>query len=167
MTDSSDWRQTVVLEGGLVRLEPLEPRHEVDLWQAAQDPEIWRWLPELAPRTQGDMKRIVTAALVERDRGSRLPFAVVDREEACAIGTSRYLDIEPNHRRVEIGWTWFGRRWWGTGCNEESKLLLFRHAFETLKAQRVSLKTEPRTDVHSAPSNASGASTRGSCESII
>jgi RimJ/RimL family protein N-acetyltransferase len=93
-------------------------------------------------RTQGDMKRIVTAALAERDAGSRLPFAIVDREEACAIGTTSYLDIEPAHRRVEIGWTWFGRRWWGTGRNEESKLLLFRHAFETLKAQRVSLKTD-------------------------
>jgi Acetyltransferase (GNAT) domain len=136
MTDSSDRRQTLVLEVGWFAWSLLSrgmrSTYGKRLKILRSDAGYRSW----HPRTQGDMKRIVTAPLAERDTGSRLPFAVVDREEGCAIGTTSYLDIEPARRRIEIGWTWFGRRWWGTGRNEESKLLLFRHAFETLKAQR-------------------------------
>jgi RimJ/RimL family protein N-acetyltransferase len=144
--EPTEWYRDTVLNGRLVRLETLAFEHEASLWKFAQDPEIWRWLPAPPPRTREQLSRIIQDALRERDQGRRLPFAVMDREIGGAIGSTSYLDIEPSHRRIEIGWTWFGRDWWGTGRNEESKLLMFRYAFETLNAQRVSLKTDAENE---------------------
>jgi RimJ/RimL family protein N-acetyltransferase len=144
--DPKEWFQDTVLTGRLVRLEPLGLAHEPPLWNVAQDPEVWRWLPAPRPRNRQELARVIADALVERDEGRRLPFAVIDRKIGIAVGSTSYLDIEPAHRRIEVGWTWFGRDWWGTGRNEESKLLMFRHAFEILNAQRVSLKTDARNE---------------------
>jgi RimJ/RimL family protein N-acetyltransferase len=134
------------MDGRVIRLEPLDFVHVDGLWRAAQDADIWRWLPAPAPRNHADLERIVRAAMTERDDASRIPFAVVEKASGRAVGSTSYLDIEPLHRRIEIGWTWFGRSWWGTGVNEESKLLLFSHAFDNLRTQRVSLKTDARNE---------------------
>jgi RimJ/RimL family protein N-acetyltransferase len=144
--EHKEWRRDTVLTGHHVRLEPLDFAHEEPLWNASQDAEIWRWLPAPRPRTQQALRRIIHDALVERAEGRRLPFAVIDKKIGVAIGSTSFLDIEPAHRRIEIGWTWFGRDWWGTGRNEESKLLMLRHAFEILNAQRVSLKTDAENE---------------------
>ena len=71
-----------------------------------------------------------------------VPFAVV--VEGRAVGSTRYLNFEPAHRRVEIGWTWLRRSQWGTGANVETKLLLLEHAFERHGLQRVEFKTDAR-----------------------
>jgi RimJ/RimL family protein N-acetyltransferase len=79
-------------------------------------------------------------------RGLFLPFAIVDLATGRAIGSTRYLDISPHDRHVEIGWTWLGKDYWRTPINTECKYLLLRHAFETLGCIRVSLKTDLRNE---------------------
>ncbi len=74
------------------------------------------------------------------------PFAVIDRASGNAIGSTRFLDISARDRHVEIGWTWYGRAYWRTPINTESKYLLLKHAFEDLGCIRVALKTDSRNE---------------------
>ena len=73
-----------------------------------------------------------------------LPFAIVEPDKGRAVGSTRYLNIRPEHRSLEIGWTWLGQEWQRTGVNTEAKWLLLRHAFERLGCRRVEFKTDAR-----------------------
>lgn len=136
----------VTLHGRWVTLEPLESRHTADLFAAAQDEDIWRYLPAAMPRSLADMQTWTANALAVRNAGQMLPFAIVERTTGRAIGSTRYLDYSAFDRHIEIGWTWLGRDWWRTPLNTECKYLLMRHAFETLACIRVQLKTDLRNE---------------------
>jgi len=131
----------VTLEGGVVRLEPLALEHHRQLSEVALDPELWRWGLTMM-RTAEDLKSYIETALAERAVGRSMPFAVIEKSGGRAIGSTRYANIELAQRRLEIGWTWYGRAWQRTACNTECKLLLLGHAFEVLGCQRVELKTD-------------------------
>jgi RimJ/RimL family protein N-acetyltransferase len=131
----------VVLEGRHVRLEPLDVHHLPDLTAVALDAELWRW--SLDPvRDSDDLRRYVEEALAEREQGVSLPFAILERPENRAIGSTRYGNIALQHRRLEIGWTWIARPWQRTSINTEAKWLLLRHAFDSLACLRVEFKTD-------------------------
>jgi len=127
-----------------VRLEPLALGHAADLFAAARDAEIWRYLPVPAPRSVGDVRSMIDDALAAARAGTEVPFAIVLRADGRAIGSTRYIDIRRAHRGLEIGWTWIGREWQRTAVNGECKRLLLTHAFEELGALRVQLKTDAR-----------------------
>ncbi len=127
-----------------MRLEPLSEAHGPDLAAAGAEEEIWRYLPVAAPKDEAGMARLVTAALHEAERGGRQPFAIIRMESGRAVGSTSYLDIAPEHRRIEIGWTWLGAEGRRSAINTECKYLLLRHAFETLGCGRVQLKTDGR-----------------------
>ena len=93
-------------------------------------------------RTADEMAAYIETALDEQTRGVSLPFAIVEKAEGRAIGSTRYGNIDCKHRRVEIGWTWVARDWQRTAVNTEAKYLLSKHAFETLGCIRVELKTD-------------------------
>src|ERR1700687_3199327 len=131
----------VVLEGVHVRLEPLAKAHLAGLAEVGLDEELWRWIP-VPVRTVGEMAAYVESALNELEGGTALPFAIVEKATGCAIGSTRYGNIDRTHHRVEIGWTWVARQWQRTAMNTEAKYLLLRHAFETLGCMRVELKTD-------------------------
>ena len=133
--------QPVTLEGRHVRLEPLSLDHHADLCAVGLDEELWRWIPTRV-RTPADMRAYIELALRSQAEGSALPFATIERASGRAIGSTRYGNIDRLHRRVEIGWTWIGRPWQRTVVNTEAKYLMLRHAFETLGANRVELKTD-------------------------
>ena len=137
---------TLELPAGAARLEPLTLDHAPGLFEASRDPDTWRFLPERQPETQEDMLALVRTALDERDRGARLPFAVIDTRTGVAAGTTSYLDIQPANRGLEIGWTWIGPTARRTAVNTQCKYMLLRHAFETLGAVRVCLKTDARNE---------------------
>lgn len=132
----------MTLEGELVRLEPLEPRHETGLWKASRDERTWRWLSVLQPRTREEFHEYVEAALVNAADGLEQPFATIRRDDGRVVGSTRYLALRPEHRSLEIGWTWLAPEAWGTGVNVEAKLLMLAHAFEQLGCLRVELKTD-------------------------
>ena len=139
------WVEPVVLEGGRVRLEPLRADHLDDLARVAFDPPLWQWTI-MGPQDEAGLRRWVEAALANAAEGIERPFATVDRATGRAIGSSRFLSIVPEHRRLEIGWTWVGTAWQRTGANREAKLLQLTHAFETLDAQRVEFKTHSQNE---------------------
>ena len=136
----------VTLTGRVVRLEPLSAAHVPDLAAVGQDDSLWAYIPYPTVRSEADMRAWVLDLLARQARGTDLPFAVVHLETSRAIGASRYLDIQPANRAVEIGGTWYGRAFQRTAVNTESKYLLLTHAFEDLGCVRVQLKTDLRNE---------------------
>lgn len=135
------WIEPVVLAGDHVRLEPAEDGHLPDLLAAGQDDLVWAWLPWARPRTEADVR-----AMLAGERRIALPYAQVDVTTGRAVGITTYRDIDAHHRTLEIGGTWIGRRWWRSAINSEAKLLFLGHAFETLGANRVAIKTDIRNE---------------------
>jgi RimJ/RimL family protein N-acetyltransferase len=137
----TDWVRPVTLEGRHVRLEPLEQRHVDALTEVGLAPELWRWTI-LRVESRDDMDRWVATALEGRAAGLEQPFATIDRRTGRTVGSTRFLSIEPAHRRLEIGWTWVAPAWQRSAVNSEAKLLQLEHAFDTLGALRVEFKTD-------------------------
>jgi RimJ/RimL family protein N-acetyltransferase len=131
----------VVLEGRQVRLEPLNlARHWDGLRAVGLEPELWRFTSALV-REAADLRRYFEKAVDERDRGVAVPFVTVHRASGRVAGSTRFGSIVPEHKRVEIGWTWLGSEFQRTALNTEAKYLMLRHAFETWGCMRVELKT--------------------------
>jgi RimJ/RimL family protein N-acetyltransferase len=133
------------LEGSLTVLEPLEEAHAEPLWEAAQAPEIWRWLAPLG-ESRELFDRWMRQGLASNAAGTEGVYATRDRGDGSVLGSTRYLNVRPGDRVVEIGWTWLNPRAWRTGINVEAKLLMLEHAFETLGCVRVELKTDARNE---------------------
>jgi N-acetyltransferase len=133
--------EPVMLEGAHVRLEPLSRAHLPGLCEVGLEEELWRWIPTRM-RMAADMSAYVELALKEQVDGQSLPFAQIERATGRVIGSTRYMNIERVHHRVEIGCTWIGLEWQRSAVNTEAKYLLLRHAFETLGCMRVELKTD-------------------------
>lgn len=134
----------LTLPGGRARLEPLGHEHAAGLLEAGRDPVVWRWLPLRQPDTLGAISEWIDGALAQRAKGIQMPFAIIDQGENKVAGSTRFLDIQPANRGIEIGWTWIGTPWQRTSINTECKYLLMRHAFEAQGAIRVQLKTDLR-----------------------
>ncbi|MGH9441507.1 MAG: GNAT family N-acetyltransferase [Thermoanaerobaculia bacterium] len=131
----------VALTGRHIRLDPMTIEHAGPLARVGLAPELWRLQPASITNL-GEMNAYVSAALADQNRGVSLPFVIADHATGEIIGTTRYMEIAPAHRRLEIGATWLAPARQHTGANTEAKLLLLTHAFETLKAIRVVFKTE-------------------------
>jgi N-acetyltransferase len=151
VTNPDDWYAMPVLAGELIRLEPLAAEHAAGYLAAAGEgsdaEEVFRWLrtpgsSSGAPRTLADARTDVAASLAARARGERFAYAQIDVRTDEFAGTTSYYDVDAAARTLAIGHTWLGKRWWRTGHNTESKLLLLTHAFETLGAARVVWHTD-------------------------
>ena len=131
----------VTLQGRWVRLEPLGIDDVARLLPVAGDPELWGLTREDAS-TPDELEAYIERALAAQAQGVALPFVIVDQSTGEAVGSTRFGNYERADRRIEIGWTWVGRRWQRSAVNTEAKLLLLSHAFETLGLRRVELKTD-------------------------
>lgn len=141
------WKDlTGVLEGEIVRLEPLAQRHEEGLFEAARDERIWRWLQYGISQGREEFGRWIGDAISRSEAGVEGAFATVDAKTGEPVGSTRFLALRPEHRGLEIGWTWLAPSLWGTGANVEAKLLMLGHAFGTLGCMRVELKTDRRNE---------------------
>jgi len=136
--------EPVTLMGKVVRLEPLSLAHVADLCEVGLDDDIWRYMLYGWVRTPQDMQRWVESMLALQEKGTDLPFAVIHLASNRAIGATRYLEIRPADRGLEIGGTWYGKAYQRTAVNTESKYLLLKHAFEQLGCIRVQFKTDLR-----------------------
>ena len=134
--------QPVTLTDGRIRLEPLSLDHVDALQAAAADGELWKLRVTSVPDPD-DTRGYVERALAMREQGNRLPFVVVDLENADRIiGSTSYHDIVPAIDRLEIGWTWYARSTQRSHVNTSAKILLLVHAFETLEAKLVGWRTD-------------------------
>jgi RimJ/RimL family protein N-acetyltransferase len=126
-------------------MEPLREDHLADLALVAFDAPLWQWTI-MGPQDEAGLRRWVETALANQEAGTERPFATIDLATGRAVGSSRFMSIVPEHRRLEIGWTWIGTGYQRTGSNREAKLLQLTHAFETLGANRVEFKTHARNE---------------------
>ncbi len=148
-----------MLEGRIVRLEPLRPVHEDGLWEASRDPRTWRWLSIVQPKTREEWHVFVEHALAAAAEGTEIPLVTIGRDGV--VGSTRFLALRPEHCSVEIGWTWLHPSAWGTGANVEAKLLQLHHAFEAWGCRRVELKTDALNERSRAALEALGATFEG------
>jgi N-acetyltransferase len=135
-----------VMEGKIVRLEPLARRHEERLFEAARDERVWRWMHYDAGASRERFHVWLEDALAAFSAGKEAAFATVDTATGELVGSTRYLALRPEHRGLEIGWTWLAPAHWQTGANVEAKLLMLEHAFESLGCLRVEFKTDSRNE---------------------
>ena len=131
----------LTLTGDTVSLHTLEKEHFPALKKIAADPRIWQhYAYDASDPVKFD--EIFNAALKEREQGSQYPFVICERKSEEIIGSTRFLEIQHKHKKLEIGATWLHNNYWGTTVNPECKLLLLTFCFETLGAVRVQLKTD-------------------------
>jgi len=131
----------VTLEGRGARLEPLSREHEKGLAEAAQDGKLWElWFTSVpAP---GETAKYIDSALQGQKDGHMLPWVVRESASGRIVGSTRYHDIIAAADRVEIGYTWYAKRYQRSHVNTACKLLLFSHGFEALKCGVVGLRTD-------------------------
>jgi N-acetyltransferase len=146
------WYAMPVLAGDKIRLEPLAVEHASGYFKAASpdEDEVFRWLNVPPPENEDAAREQILAALAARARGERFAHAQIDAVTGEFAGTTSFYEVNPAMRAIGIGYTWLGRRWWRTGHNTESKLLMMSHAFDTLGAARVVW----HTNIHNARSQA-------------
>lgn len=131
----------LTLTGERLALLPLDELHFPELLALASDQRIW----EFYTVNGGNPQRLLQClyqGIEARDKGTEFPFIIVDLRSDRIIGSTRYLFITPEHKKLEIGWTWFHPDYWATGLNTESKYLLLRHCFEELNLYRVQWQTD-------------------------
>lgn len=131
----------VMLEGERVRLVPLERAHFTELVKVANDSRIWEFT-QIDGTDESRIRRHLESAVLKRATGEQYPFTVIDRVSGRIIGSTMFHNIFPEHRKLEIGWTWYDPSFWRTGYNRECKLLLLAHCFEVMNAIRVQLVTD-------------------------
>lgn len=135
-----DWRTPVTLTGKHVRLEPMSEKHVPSLTAIGLDDSIWEYMLYGQVRSEEDIRRWVRAILSRPD----LPFVAIHLASGRVAGATRYLNITPEFRGLEIGGTWYGLEFQRTAVNTECKYLLLQYAFETLGCIRVQFKTDSR-----------------------
>jgi N-acetyltransferase len=150
--------ERIVLAGRYVRLEPLEERHRDDLLAAAaEDRATFRYL--FTDLSEG--AAAWPAYLADALKTEYVSWATVDTSNGLAFGSTRFLDIAPEHGRVEIGWTWIAPSHQRTATNTEAKLLQLTYAFDELGATRVGFKTDQRNERSQAAISRLGAVREG------
>lgn len=131
----------ITLEGRGIRLEPLAPEHHDGLVAAASDGRLWElWFTSVPEPDQ--MQLYIAQALAGQQEGHTLPWAVRELTTRAIVGSTRYHDIVAEIDRVEIGYTWYSKRWQRSHVNTGCKLLLLEHAFDAIGCKVVGLRTD-------------------------
>jgi N-acetyltransferase len=133
--------EPLTLHGRHVRLEPLTRAHLDALVEVGLEEDLWRWTVSQI-RTRDDMRTYMEEAFSEQAHGTALPFVTIEQTSNHVAGSTRFANIDREHRRAEIGWTWVASHWQRTAVNTEAKYLMLCHAFETWGCIRVELKTD-------------------------
>ncbi|MEO5942454.1 MAG: GNAT family protein [Ferruginibacter sp.] len=132
--------QETILENDIARLEPLQEKHFEPLWKEAMHEELWL-LTTVTVKTKEDFRKYFDAAIADKKNYLSYPFAIFDKRKNCYAGCTRFGNIVLEHKRLEIGWTWYGPTFQRTGLNRNCKYLLLRWGFEKLGLNRIELKT--------------------------
>jgi len=132
----------VVLQGNHVRLEPLSEDHIPGLTEIGAGQDFWGFMLYGDIKTESDMRNWVLDIMARGQKGTDLPFVAIHLPSGRVAGATRYLNIMPHDRGLEIGGTWYGAEFQRTPVNTECKYLLLTHAFEDLGCIRVQLKTD-------------------------
>ncbi|MEP0213638.1 MAG: GNAT family protein [Cellulophaga sp.] len=135
-----NWIEKIELEGKKVKLIPLEKSHKIGLLKAATDGKLWEMWFTSVP-SEKNIDNYIDHALIQKQNGAEFPFVVLDKKNGNIIGSTRYYNIQPEHRRLEIGYTWYAKKNQRTGVNTECKYLMLKYAFDDLNCIAVQFLT--------------------------
>ncbi|MBI5952981.1 MAG: GNAT family N-acetyltransferase [Chloroflexi bacterium] len=138
----TDWITPITLTGKHVRLEPMSEAHVPHLAEIGVGQDFWRFMVYGDINNEADLRKWALEILSRAEKGTDLPFAVIHLASGRVAGATRYMNMMPKDRGLEIGGTWYGLEFQRTAVNTECKYLLMTYAFETLNAIRVQLKTD-------------------------
>ncbi|WP_347158489.1 GNAT family N-acetyltransferase [Pontibacter chitinilyticus] len=136
-----DFKQNIVLEDARVLLRPFNPADLEQLRAIAFDEDTWRYTVTCLT-SEADLQQWAKEALAARRNASRYTFVIEDKATGQLAGSTSYGNISATDKRLEIGWTWLGKAYRGSGLNHHCKFLLLQYAFEVLHCARVELKTD-------------------------
>jgi len=140
---SVQFHSNVTLKNQRAVLVPLRTEHVNELASLLSDPRIWE-LTWRKNATEDSVRQALELALLNKEAGTQLPFAIVDAISGRIAGTTRLGELDAANRSVEIGWTWLSPEFWGTGLNSACKFLLLQYCFEELGAIRVQFSASGR-----------------------
>lgn len=132
--------ETIVLENQFSKLVPIEPAYFNDLCKIAFDKECWSYM-ETRIDDEEELENYIENAITERKRKETYPFIVFDKRSNKVAGSTRYGFFDPVNNTLEIGWTWYGREFRGTGLNKACKYSLLEYGFDSIGANRISFNT--------------------------
>lgn len=147
MAANKSWLQAIELSGQAVTLKPLERTHAAALLEAASDGRLWELWYTGVPSAES-MDQYIETALSDQQAGLALPFVVLDNVSGNIIGSTRFCHADVPNQRIEIGYTWYAKRFQRSAINTECKYLMLTHAFEELET----IAVEFRTHWHNQPS---------------
>ena len=134
--------ENFVLENDSVRLEPLTNSHfEHFLYFTKTEPTLWKYSSQ-QPNTEENLKIYMEIARSAKEKGTAYPFVVFDKRVQQYAGSTRFYDINLNHKIASLGYTWYGSSFHGTGLNKNCKLLLLDFAFNEMKLERVQFEAD-------------------------
>lgn len=137
-----DFNEDYILSSNRVTLRPLELRDLDQLYTfAEQEPGLWDY-SLLSGAGRENMKRYVDIALADRKKGFSYPWIVIDEAVGKMAGSTRFYDIQETHMTTQLGYTWYGKSFQGTGLNKHCKFLLLQFAFEKLGFERVEFRAD-------------------------
>jgi RimJ/RimL family protein N-acetyltransferase len=142
----TNWVEPITLVGKYVRLEPMTEAHIPGLTEIGVGQTFWDYMLYGNIETEADMQNWVRNINARGEKGTDLPFVAIHLASGRVAGATRYLNIMPKDRGLEIGGTWYGLDFQRSPVNTECKYLLLKHAFETLDCIRVQLKTDLRNE---------------------
>lgn len=152
---------TIVLENDRVLLRPLLVEDlDVLLPFSLQEPEIWTY-SLLTPAGKENMDQYIRAAISDREKGVSYPFIVYDKLHHAYAGCTRYYDLQLEYKTLQLGYTWYGGSFQGTGLNKHCKYLLLEYAFETLGVERVEFRADNNNKRSVAAMGSIGCQTEG------
>ena len=139
---STTFTQTIQLQNNRVLLRPLqESDFELLLPFAENEPELWNY--SLVPANGAEnLKKYIALALEDKKLGKSYPFLVIDKQSNEIAGSTRFYDFQQNHQTVQLGYTWYGKKFQGTGLNKNCKFLLLEFAFENWNLERVEFRAD-------------------------
>ncbi|GLC88113.1 GNAT family N-acetyltransferase [Lysinibacillus piscis] len=129
------------LENDTVILKPLTEVDAQGIFEAGSYPEVWSHM-SVALDSMDAVESFIKSALMVKEQGKEFPFVIIDKASGAIIGSTRFMDIDDNHGRLEIGFTWLTPAYWRTAVNTNCKYLLLQYCFEVLQLQRVQIKTD-------------------------
>ncbi|KAB2332291.1 GNAT family N-acetyltransferase [Cytobacillus depressus] len=133
--------ESIILENEIVCLKEMEENDADGVFEASQDELIWKHMT-LNIAIKEDAVEFVQKALILKEKGIEFPFVIIDKRTKQIIGSTRFLDLHMEHKRLEIGYTWLNPKYWRTKTNTNCKYLLLEYCFEKLNLRRVQLKTD-------------------------
>jgi RimJ/RimL family protein N-acetyltransferase len=161
MPGTFDSSEDYILEDERVLLRPLLASDmEFFLPYAITEPDTWRF-SVTSPAGEEGMKAYIEQALSARGAGKEYPFIIFDKEAGACAGCTRFYDIQPQYQTLQLGYTWYGKKFRGTGLNKHCKFLLLRFAFEELGMERVEFRADANNALSIAAMKSIGCTEEG------